>query len=235
MDQDLKENDPDFQIYRAIRRYQKTGQDIEELKEARSKGDSRSGWRLDKYKFIHMVEQTFEKRPDAKWYVFIETDSYLFLDNVASFLSRFDSTKPIYLGSSVWSGSVSFAHGGSGYALSNAAMNKLLGPEQPQGLAASWDQRMKGYCCGDIALAEALQEKGIILTVAHPMLNGYKPTTFTYGPNNHWCQPVVNMHHMLPHEISSVWRYERRREMLVEKPNVRILSSLIGNFTDLDI
>jgi hypothetical protein len=221
VDQTLKQSDPDFEIYRAIQRYQSTGRDIEELREERSKGDGRSGWRLDKYKFLHIVEQAFEEQPDAKWYVFIETDSYVFWDNLASFLSRFESTRPMYIGSSVWSGSVAFAHGGSGYVLSNAAMNRLLGPEQPQGLAASWDQRMKGYCCGDIGLGEALQEKGVLITVAHPLVNGYKPTTFTYGPDNHWCQPVVTMHHVLPHEVSSVWRYERRREMLMGKPNVR--------------
>jgi len=234
VDQSLKRNDPDFEIYRAIQRYQSTGQDIEELKEERSKGDGRSGWRLDKYKFLHMVEETFEERPDAKWYVFIETDSYVFWDNLASFLSRFDSTKPMYLGSSVTLGGIAFAHGGSGYVLSNAAMNKLLGPEQPQGLAASWDTRMEGFCCGDLALGTALHEKGVFITVAHPLLNGYKPTTFTYGPNNHWCQPVVTMHHVLPHEISAIWRYERRREMLTERPNVREVITVVGFTTDSD-
>lgn len=214
VDQNLKRDDTDFEIYRDIRKYQSTGQDIMQLKEDKSKGDGRSGWVLDKYKFIHMVEETFEMRPNAKWYVFIETDSYLFLSNLVSFLQRLDSQKPMYLGSAVVVGDTAFAHGGSGYVLSNAAMNKLLGPEQPQGLAASWDSKMKGVCCGDLALGIALKEKGVHITVAHPLLNGYKPTTFTYGPDNHWCQPVVTMHHIVPHEISAVWRYERRREML---------------------
>ena len=39
-----------------------------------------------------------------------------------------------------------FGHGGSGYVLSNAAMNKLLGPEHSQGLAASWDAKMDDEC-----------------------------------------------------------------------------------------
>jgi hypothetical protein len=214
VDQNLKLEDNDFEIYRDIRKYQSTGQDIQELKEDKSKGDGRSGWVLDKYKFIHMVEETFEMRPNARWYVFIETDSYVFWDNLVSFLQTLDSRKPMYIGSQVVLGDTAFAHGGSGYVLSNAAMNILLGPDQPQGLAASWDSKMKGVCCGDLALGIALKEKGVHLTVAHPLLNGYKPTTFTYGPNNHWCQPVVTMHHIVPHEISAVWRYERRREML---------------------
>ncbi|KAH7312812.1 hypothetical protein BKA65DRAFT_372553, partial [Rhexocercosporidium sp. MPI-PUGE-AT-0058] len=207
VDQALKETDPDFAIYRDIRRYQRTGQDISDLKE-RAKGDNRAGWKLDKYKFIHMAEQTFEMRPGSKWYVFVETDSYVVWSNLAEWLSRLDSTKPIYLGAPVMLGGMPFVHGGSGYFLSNAAMNKLLGPDQPQGLAASWDN----HCCGDLALAIALKEKGVNVQGAGPMLHGEKPATFSYGPGELWCQPVVTMHHVLPHEVSAIWRFERRRE-----------------------
>ena len=191
------------------------------VSEPLSHGDSRAGWKLDKYKFLHMVEETFEERPNAKWYVFIETDSYLFYPALATFLSRLDSSKPYYIGSAVSMGGIDFAHGGSGYVLSNAAMNRLLGPEMKEGVAAKWDAKMKGHCCGDVALGEALKEKGVEITVAHPLLNGYKPATFTYGPGQHWCQPVVSMHHVLPAEVSAVWQFERRREMLVEGANVR--------------
>ncbi|KAE8442196.1 hypothetical protein EG329_003725 [Mollisiaceae sp. DMI_Dod_QoI] len=231
VDQKLKNDHPDFEIYRQIKKYQSTGQDILELQEDKKKGDGRSGWKLDKYKFIHMIEETFEMRPDAKWYVFIETDSYVFWDNLAEWLKRLDSKKPWYIGSEVSSNGVSFAHGGSGYILSNAAMNKLLGPEQPQGLAASWDSRMKDVPYGDLALAMALKEKGVPLTVGHPLLNGYKPSTFTYGLNNHWCQPVVTMHHVVPHEVSSVWRYERQREQL-GMANTTLFADLYSHFVE---
>lgn len=220
VDQTIKESDADFQIYRDIRRYQRTGQDIEELKEERSKGDGRSGWRLDKYKFLHMVEETFEMRPNAKWYVFIETDSYVVWSNLAEWLGRLDHTKPMYMGAPVYIGETAFGHGGSGYVLSNAAMNKLLGPDQPQGLAATWDQKMKEVCCGDLALALALLEKGIPISGTHPLTNGDKPATMSFGPGQLWCLPVVTMHHVLPHEISAIWRYERKREILDANSNV---------------
>ncbi|KAL2060811.1 hypothetical protein VTL71DRAFT_8863 [Oculimacula yallundae] len=232
VDQALKETDLDFAIYRDIRRYQRTGQDISELKEERAKGDSRAGWKLDKYKFLHMVEQTFEMRPGSKWYVFVETDSYVVWSNLAEWLSRLDSTKPIYLGAPVMLGGQAFAHGGSGYVLSNAAMNKLLGPDQPQGLAASWDKRMKQHCCGDLALAIALKEKGVDLTGAGPMTHGEKPATFSYGPGELWCQPVVTMHHVLPHEVSAIWRFERRREILDPGANETIFSDLYFHFVE---
>lgn len=163
VDEEIRMHHKDFDIYHALRRYQSTGQDVLELKEAKAKGDDREGWRLDKYKFIHMVEQTFEMRPSAKWYVFIETDSYVVWPNLIQvctgrdvpwravltldqWLQRYDATKPWYLGSVVFLGSQAFAHGGSGYVLSHAAMNRLLGPEQPQGLAASWDKKMDQEC-----------------------------------------------------------------------------------------
>ncbi|KAF8849292.1 hypothetical protein BDZ45DRAFT_752938 [Acephala macrosclerotiorum] len=231
VNQSLKNDHPDFEIYRKIKEYQSTGQDIEELQEDKTKGNSRSGWKLDKYKFIHMIEESFEMRPDAKWYVFIETDSYVFWDNLAEWLKRFDSAKPWYIGSRVEHGGVQFAHGGSGYILSNAAMNKLLGPDQPQGLAASWDARMKDTPYGDKAVGIALKEKGVLLSVAHPMMNGYKPSTFTYGPKNHWCQPVVTMHHIMPHEVSNVWRYERQREML-GMANTTLFADLYFHFVE---
>ncbi|CAL3965495.1 unnamed protein product [Diplocarpon coronariae] len=232
VDQTLKESDGDFEIYRAIRRYQRTGQDIEELKEERSKGDDRSGWRLDKYKFLHMVEETFEMRPDAKWYVFIETDSYVVWSNLAEWLSRLDSTRPMYLGAVVSIGDTAFGHGGSGYVLSNAAMNKLLGSDQQQGLAAEWDRKMKDVCCGDLALGSALKQKGVDVAGAHPLLNGDKPATFSFGPKELWCQPVVTMHHVLPHEISAIWRYERRREILDANSNATIFADLYHHFVE---
>ncbi|KAM3067334.1 hypothetical protein ACMFMG_005308 [Clarireedia jacksonii] len=232
VDQKIRETHADFKIYRDIHRYQATGQDITELKEDKKKGDGRGGWRLDKYKFIHMAEQTFFARPAGRWYVFIETDSYVVWPNLIQWLSKLDSTKPLYLGAGVMMGPTHFAHGGSGYILSNAAMNRLMGPEQPRGLAASWDAKMDGECCGDVALAKALKEQGVKLTQAHPFLNGYKPSTFTYGPNDHWCQPVITMHHLAPHEISSVWRFERQRELILNDLNATTFSELFFHFVE---
>lgn len=82
--------------------------------------------------FLHMVEETFETRPDAKWYIFIETDSYIFLPALVQWLERFDSSKPLYMGSAISIDGTDFAHGGSGHVLSHAATHKLLIPDQPR-------------------------------------------------------------------------------------------------------
>jgi hypothetical protein len=34
-------------------------------------------------------------------------------------------------------------------------------------------------------------EGGGGISVADPLLNGYKLASFAYGPGEHWCQPVV--------------------------------------------
>ncbi|RDW82714.1 hypothetical protein BP6252_03826 [Coleophoma cylindrospora] len=202
VNQNIRDNHPDFEIYRKLKQYHMTGQNIQDLVEDSSHGDGRSGWKLDKWKFLHMIEEAFEMRPNAKWYVFIETDSYVMWRNLVAYLQRFDHRTPLFLGSALGYGSIAFAHGGSGYVISNAAMNKLLGPAQPEDIAARWDSKLQGVCCGDMALADALHAKGVDLTGAHPFFNGYKPTTLTYGPQQHWCQPVVTMHHVIPADFT---------------------------------
>ncbi|KAI9651253.1 hypothetical protein NHQ30_001291 [Ciborinia camelliae] len=231
VDQKIRETHVDFKIYRDIKRCQISGRDIEELKEDKNKGEGRWGWRLDKYKFIHMAEEVYFKEPNAKWYIFIETDSYVIWSNLITWLKKLDSTKPLYLGAGLIHEETYFAHGGSGYILSNAAMNVLFGPKQPKGLAASWDTKMDGECCGDVALAKALYEQGVKLTGSHPFLNGDKPSTFAYGPKEHWCQPAITMHHLKPHEISSVWRFERQREIM-QKSWATMFSELYSHFVE---
>lgn len=98
VDQSIRKHHPEFEIYRNLQKYHSTGQDIQKLAEGQEKGNDRSGWILDKWKFLHMVEETFEMRPNAKWYVFMETDSYVAWPNLVAFLRRYDHTKPLYMG-----------------------------------------------------------------------------------------------------------------------------------------
>ncbi|KAF7864376.1 hypothetical protein EAF04_006510 [Stromatinia cepivora] len=184
VDQKIRETHVDFKIYRDIYRYQITGQDIAELKEEKRKGEGRWGWRLDKYKFIHMAEEAYFKKSSANWYVFIETDTYVIWPNLITWLKKLDFTKPLYLGAGLMHEETYFAHGGSGYILSNSAMNMLLGPELPKGLAASWDVKMDRECCGDVALAKALYERGINLTGSHPLLTVTNPLHYLMVQSN---------------------------------------------------
>lgn len=46
--------------------------------EGRPVGYSPEGWKLDRFKFLPMVDKTYQIRPSADWYVFIEADVYYF-------------------------------------------------------------------------------------------------------------------------------------------------------------
>jgi len=101
----------------------------------------KSGWSGDKDKNLpafHLLRSTF---PNAKWYILLDDDTYLFLDNFAHYITpRPHSTVPMYTGKSYFiakcaeflpSGYTAmnerrlFAHGGAGIFLNHLAMDQL--------------------------------------------------------------------------------------------------------------
>ncbi|KAI9804322.1 MAG: hypothetical protein M1833_007129 [Piccolia ochrophora] len=202
---DSTKADEKFELYRKIQEYQEAGQDVRELHTA-----GHSGWTLDKYKFLPMVEQTFQKRPDKEWYIFVETDTYLLWNNVLQWLERLDSSKPLYLGSVAFLGSNPFAHGGSGFILSRPAMERFVGRDRSEVKMHEEEEELRHSCCGDSVLANVLREAGVEVSQRHPMINGETPVGMPFGPS-HWCQPLMTMHHMKSQEISDMWQYEQER------------------------
>ena len=104
-----------------------------------------------------------------------------------------------------------FAHGGSGYLLSSAAMAELVGKDAAE-VAARYDANAIGGCCGDQELARILFEKKMNVTNVRPMINGDKPRSLPFGPTQ-WCQPLITMHHMSPEEINDMWQFEQQRTL----------------------
>lgn len=214
---EVKDGNPDFDYYRTLQEYHKTGQNIGTIRDETGE----SAWNLDKYKFLPMLEKTWEMRPNKKWYVYIEADTYLVWSNLLLYLDRLDPTELVYRGSPTYSNDEAFAHGGSGYILSGAAMTKVFG-NRPE-VAAKYDPKVKYESMGDYMLMKALREEGVELKAVWPILQGEKPATIPFGggPDNgarHWCQPLLTMHHISASEISQVWRYELERT----NPMVRI-------------
>lgn len=204
-------NNPDFEYYHTLQRYHKNGQDISTLRE--KTGDA--AWTLDKYKFLHMLEKTWQLQPNKKWYVYIEADTYLIQSNLRLWLERLDSSQPLYLGSPTYLNGEAFSHGGSGFILSGKALSQFA--EGDAGVAAKYDETMQGQRYGDYALMKALKDKGVNFTPAWPMLQNEKPSTIPFGPGpdngvRHWCQPLVTMHHITPNESSQIWAFEQTRE-----------------------
>lgn len=69
----------------------------------------------------------FHLYPDKKWYTFVETDTYMFWATMLQFQASLDHTKPYHMGSQNWIGDDAFAHGGSGFVVSNPALRLFVG------------------------------------------------------------------------------------------------------------
>lgn len=113
---------PEFDVYRALKEFQKEGNnDYGSLMQnnGHEKEDA-PGWKLDKWKFLPLLDKALER--EAKWYFFMEADTYVVWSNLLQWLQTFDESKPWYLGGPSWFGDHIFAHGGTGYALSRAAV-----------------------------------------------------------------------------------------------------------------
>ncbi|KAI1170449.1 hypothetical protein F4777DRAFT_118614 [Nemania sp. FL0916] len=178
-----------------------------------AKAERQNAWVLDKYKFLPMIEQTWKMRPGRDWYIFAEADTYVFWSNMMHWLKSKSGLNPrekIYLGSRSYVAGRPFAHGGSGYILSHGALKHLV--EKHNDLISEATKQATQECCGDLLVALALDKhEGIKVRHAWPMINGEKPTTLPYG-RNHWCEPILTMHHMNAEEISTVWQFEQTRK-----------------------
>ena len=222
----IKRDDPVFEYYRTLQQYHELGEDISSLKTT----TGQAAWNLDKYKFLHMLEKSWNLRPRRKWYVFIEADTYLIRSNLLRWLERLNSSQPLYLGSPTFVNNEGFAHGGSGFILSGEAMSKFA--EGDPGVAARYDEGVRHEQFGDYMLMKALREKGVDFHGVWPMLQAEKPSTIPFGPgpNNgvrHSCQPIVTMHHITPEEASNIWRFEQQRHnTTVRFPSVSSISRL---------
>lgn len=147
-----KKDNADFDLYRQ----QKECAIDQDMCSKTLDGAQGAGWNLDKYKNIHMIEKAHRLRPGYDWYFFVDADTYITWPNLVHILRKLDPTRPRYLGSPTIIGNYPFAHGGSGYAVSSAAMMEFAG--QNPGIANKWDDKVKSVCCGDYMLAVALND-----------------------------------------------------------------------------
>ncbi|KAL3497089.1 hypothetical protein BJX62DRAFT_2914 [Aspergillus germanicus] len=214
----LKETLPDFELYRLQHEFRRTGQDMASLK-------GEKAWKLDKYKFLHLVEKAWLERPGRDWYFFIETDTYVVWTNLILWLQRISPPKdPLYLGSIAYFRNDPFAHGGSGIVISGKLLEQFIGGEP--GLANKYDDAFQTNCCGDSVLANTIKkELDIEVKNMRPQINGEKPSTLPFGPS-HWCQPVVTMHHLHPRERTAIFDFEQARPDLTKPLTFAELSNL---------
>jgi len=144
-----------------------------------------------------------------KWFVFVDTDTYVDWDNLLGLLEHLDASERVYIGSPVWLPRLQFAHGGSAYVLSYGALKQLNSPgsREPKGpFYSQFGLNTTALCCGDEALARALKPKGVTLKGYWPMFNGEVPATITFRRDT-WCEPIISLHHLGGEDMQRLWQW----------------------------
>ncbi|KAJ8128450.1 hypothetical protein O1611_g5186 [Lasiodiplodia mahajangana] len=208
---DVRMNVPEFWLYNRLRA---SGRERLEYQTLFGSGPSGAldnpGWKLDKWKFLPMVSRALEHRPDAKWFVFIEPDTYMIWQNMLRYLSQFDASKPYYLGKYMYIGKVLFGHGGSGFMVSNPAM-KMVSKHWAEN--QDWfDEYTAKEWAGDMILGKAMENIGVHLVSASPHVQIDSLSTVEWTANKQdkppWCYAPVTFHHMTEPDIRTLWKFE---------------------------
>lgn len=208
---EIKEGNTDFDIYRKQQELKDPEKIVSQLKTMKSPPGSNdlAAWTLDKYKNMHIIEKTWALKPDMDWYLHIDADTYVIWPSLIEWFNRLDNKKDLFLGSMSFVNNNPFAHGGSGILLSGEAMRTFAADHN--GTAARWDPEVHNNCCGDFVLAMALKEYNIGPVMnSWPTINGESQNTIPFG-DEHWCQPVVTMHHVSVDEMEEMAKFEDRR------------------------
>jgi hypothetical protein len=171
------------------------------------------GWILDKWKFLPMIKKTLQMHPGKEWYVFVETDTYIFWSTLLSYLTALNSAQRHYIGAQSEIGDVIFAHGGSGFVLSRPALEAAVALYVEN--KASAEAFTASHWAGDCVLGKTLFDSGTNLTWAWPMWQGNDIGNMNYTLTGYgkrlWCYPTVSYHHIAPPAIESLWRFEQSK------------------------
>jgi hypothetical protein len=223
VDPAILENNSDFELYRRLRRSGRSSLASSELAGSPDKFASMSGktenpgWKLDKWKFLPMLNRTLYERPDMKWYVFVEADSFLLWSTLQSYLATLDPAKPIYAGSQMFIAGVLFAHGGSGFVVSQPALQQVV--DYYAAHKTEIEKFTDGHWAGDCVLGKAFTDSGVPFTNAWPAFQGDYPGLVPYAradgrsvPDEslrEWCHATISYHHMSPAMIEEFWHFEQ--------------------------
>ena len=206
MSESVREN-KDFALYNRARENGTEGltaQDMIKVENSAAGMSDNPGWKLDKWKFLPMAVEARNYYPDAKWYVVLEADTYPIWTNLLALLANHDPAKKLYIGNQMQIGADIFAHGGSGFILSNSAINAVADTYTAN--EEEWHVRTDAHWAGDCILGQLLSEIGIPLTWSSPHVSGnslWEQNAFAA-----WCHPPVTFHHMTPDDIEFVYEFD---------------------------
>lgn len=207
----------DFALWRRLQAEGRTSLGSSELsgKSSSSGGvdgkQENPGWRLDKWKFLPMMNKTLSMYPEKKWYVFVEVDTYLVWSNLLQWTAALDANKPIYAGYQMQIENQIFAHGGAGFVVSNPALH-LVADEYAKNKPA-WEDYTDKHWAGDCVLGKAFEDAGSRLLWSWPLTVGDSPNVQNFFKSDYykrmWCYPAVTYHHLSTDEIGSMWHFEQ--------------------------
>lgn len=161
-------------------------------------------------------------RPEKRWFVFYEDDTYIVWDNMFHLLTNFDPDMPWYFGSpspdarGLW-----MTNGAPGYVLSREAVRRLVKDDfdatcafVESALTRRWEDQMMHDCCGDSVLGLALHEDAQKdLSGLYPMFQPHPLYGIPFN-DRYWRQPVASMHKNLAEDMVPLRKWEEsRRDM----------------------
>ncbi|KAI9803851.1 MAG: hypothetical protein M1825_001731 [Sarcosagium campestre] len=205
--EEVRHKEDEFDLYNRIKAHGRKGIKPIELVE----GKGGSGWKLDKWKFLPLVDKALAHRPTAKWFIFVEADTYIVWPNMLDWLSHLNASEPLYIGAPTQIGASLFAHGGSGYVASAPAM-KLVSERRNAQLEA-YDKMTAEEWAGDCVLGRTMKDVGVDLLWSWPLIQDRKPMTINHAAEGYskrlWCYPAVSYHHVTSEDVKAIWRFEQ--------------------------
>lgn len=204
-------NNLDFQAYVDKKKAHTEGETVKEAQRS---------FKLDRFKYLPMVDTAYTANPKAKWFVFLESDVYFFWDTLFRLLSQMDAAAPHYLGAPHKTGDGRyFAYGGAGFVLSQGLMKKLI-PAKTAGavdiprenrLSYRYEDWVKEEQRGDAVLAYAIQNAtGVRLEALHPTFSSDQLRD-VMTTRDRWCVPMLSLHQLKPEQMENLWKWERTR------------------------
>ncbi|KAJ3262026.1 hypothetical protein HK103_003869 [Boothiomyces macroporosus] len=197
--------------------------------------EASEGWKSDAHKNLPGFRQLYEHYPNADWYVMIDDDTYVFMENLHFRLAHFKPDKPYYFGSAnVFTGCDSvkklgtgpfFAHGGSGIVLSKAAIKKLIP------IIDSCLPKYHQCWAGDIRLALCLRDAGILLGDPLHFYRDPPHDKFNYTKP---CALPNTFHHLLVPQIQKLYEIEMESRKKYKR-NLVTMDEIFQNFINEDL
>ncbi|KAK9381958.1 uncharacterized protein V2V93DRAFT_366060 [Kockiozyma suomiensis] len=201
----------DSDQFESYRRQRQILKDNPHIKAENLAAQIQDAWWLDRYKNLPMIAHAYRTMPDAKWYVFIDGDTFVSWSRLFKWLATLDPDEVLYMGSAAIASGEYFAHGGSGVILSSALVKKVFGNEL--NLEHKYDEFESNDCCGDHVLAHVLLDRNI------PLRHGFgyphvdrriqgEPPRFVYLNPSDWCREIISFHHLDPVETQQLYDFE---------------------------